>query len=412
MGRYHATAEVPAFDSLGVAVPEYTLDLRAGEPAHLDVYVPAGRTLFAALCAESAPRTGAVLGVVRTAENQHPLADAVVRLTWDLGGRGRIADVRADADGRYRACGVPGGVAVRVQARTADSAGASAARSGLVELRVPEGGLTFRELWVTRPAAGQMARLAGVVLDTRGYPVAGAYVRLVDEAEELGAADTTTRRRTAVGSRSDGQFYLTGLPAGSQTFELLRIGFAPQRFSAELQPNRTSGVSLRMLRTAAALDTIRVTATHPRAYAAHELSWDQTGFLRRRATRTGAFFSRQQIADRGEPSLDQMFEANARFVVNGDGTVAVRQNLGVPSFGTGAGTGVVGGPPPNGGPGQAGGACEAAVYLDDVPFSGTLREIPAASVHGIETYWGANIPIRYAGARAACGVILVWTGWY
>jgi hypothetical protein len=59
--------------------------------------------------------------------------------------------------------------------------------------------------------------------------------------------------------------------------------------------------------------------------------------------------------------------------------------------------------------GQAGKACVLRLVVDGSPFSGSLRDVPTVTIERVEAYWGPNLPAAYAGTRAACGVLMIWT---
>jgi hypothetical protein len=126
-----------------------------------------------------------------------------------------------------------------------------------------------------------------------------------------------------------------------------------------------------------------------------------------------------------------------------DGTVSMRAAFSVPDLGVkpsgpndraggGPGGGAGGGAPGGGGTdaaadaadgagraglpipmendaGRAGSPCVPRLVVDGSPYGGTMRDIPSTTVKRVEAFWGANVPAEFAGAQAACGVILVWT---
>jgi hypothetical protein len=434
-GRYLVGAEVPALDSLGVTLPDATVEVRAGAAARHDFHVPAARTLADALCAgdpsrqSAAAAAGALVGVVRDATNGRPVPRARVEVRWGERANDGVT-LAADSRGTYRACGLPLAIArgtpLRLRAR-ADAAapGVPADRaSGVVAVAAPGAGVGMRDLWLASgptATATAGATLAGVVLDSAGRPVAFATVRLADASAPAGRDGA---RRTT--SRDDGRFTLAGLPAGSRTVEVTRPGFAPERFAVDLRPGVTTPLTARLTGGAVRLAAERVSARRAKGPPVP-------------ASRGVAGFSltRQQLEGQGNPPLDVLFRAVPRFLVLADGTVAMRAastvpQLGLRPLGPGGGrvemnpdrprgaaggggnasaAGEAGGPPrpQEQEAGGAGKACVPVVLLDGTPYAGSLRDIPTSTIESVAAYWGANVPAEYAGARAGCGVIAVRT---
>lgn len=118
-------------------------------------------------------------------------------------------------------------------------------------LRVPKlaiAGSVFVLLFANQTFA-QEGAIEGEVLDSEDLsPVAGAQVFVVDT--EIGTL-----------SGNDGQFRITGVPAGRQTIRVRVIGFETLSREVNVQAGQATSVTLRPARGAVALDDIVVTGT-------------------------------------------------------------------------------------------------------------------------------------------------------
>jgi large repetitive protein len=138
---------------------------------------------------------GQVTGVVTDAEDDTPIADAIVTFTRTLGGQ--TGTVTTDAAGSYRIDLQPGGYAITVSATGYEATSIPAQSFGT------DGGTQDVQL---APSPGSLT--GTVVNDVNGTPVAGASVALVD-GDDATVATTT--------SAADGSFTLAGLDRGTYT---------------------------------------------------------------------------------------------------------------------------------------------------------------------------------------------------
>lgn len=55
--------------------------------------------------------------------------------------------------------------------------------------------------------------------------------------------------------------------------------------------------------------------------------------------------------------------------------------------------------------------CAPVYYLDGIihPLGSPDRELRSGEIEGIEVHAGSGVPAQFAGSRARCGVIVVWT---
>jgi hypothetical protein len=173
-GRYSLSFSHPRWESLGTGPPTQDVFLRSDRTEPVNLATPGAAALIASLCDGSRveipegfdARGGMVYGVVRDPRTGKPLPHAAVTLSWSRFNVG-VAGVRenrqrattyTDRDGRYRVCGVPPEVTVRVRA-------ASAPRSaGEVTFTLPPNGLREQEL-VGEENGSSLAEGEAVALD-------------------------------------------------------------------------------------------------------------------------------------------------------------------------------------------------------------------------------------------------------
>jgi hypothetical protein len=55
--------------------------------------------------------------------------------------------------------------------------------------------------------------------------------------------------------------------------------------------------------------------------------------------------------------------------------------------------------------------CAPGIYVDGTPWVGFIDDMPLLWVEGLEYYNSlTQIPIRFQGGGAFCGLLLIWTG--
>src|SRR5262245_31430451 len=122
------------------------------------------------------------------------------------------------------------------------------------------------------------ATLIGRVTDTLGAPLGGAEITLF-KSESI---------RTISGDSGD--FRLTGLPAGTNVFNVRRLGYQPASFTAALKSGRTHRATFALSASAQSLPLVAVSDTA-------KTHWlDQ--FERRKSTSRGTFITRADIVKR------------------------------------------------------------------------------------------------------------------
>ncbi|GJG85077.1 hypothetical protein tb265_02580 [Gemmatimonadetes bacterium T265] len=256
-GEYVVTVDHPAFDSLGVGLPYGRVRVAAGDSIAVTLATPSVATIARGLCTGLGVDTaGVLLGAVRRAganvgDPTGLLAGARVTARWTefvparatLGKVARELATTADASGLYRLCGVPNDVAVQLTAAPTPSAGVADVRTGTTVVDLNRRVVTLRNVTVrvfdrdslsgaaaTAGAApgGDRATLVLTVVDEAGQPFSGAQLRAAGRDAPLGVSD------------SAGVLRAGGLPAGSQSFELLALGHAPETVTATLDARATT----------------------------------------------------------------------------------------------------------------------------------------------------------------------------
>ena len=388
-GRYMVGFESPLLDSLEVALPPRAVTVAAGESATVDLAMPSAAKLRAALCPGVAlpPETGVVYGHVVNAETEGPLADVVVALQWrelalwDASSgkslrpvhKDRSASVTTDADGWYRACGIPTGMWVSMQlqyeqrvgpvlrAEIDDSLGIAIRHLSLS----PSATRDVDDSAATTPLTGT-ATLSGVVRGAGGLPVASAQVRV------RGTASTAV-------TNAEGSYRLTGLPSGTHELDVRRIGYGVVDAPVDLRSGATTTRDIRLERVVS-LDSVRVVAMHSRypEFSEH-----------RKFSLGGRFIGPEQMQRRHDARTSDIIRSIGGFRVENRGgramVVAAR--------------------------GASARRCVANVVIDgavwgDDPDLASVDDVHPRDVGAIELYYGGNAPPEY---DRGCGAVVIWT---
>ncbi|MFL5605922.1 MAG: carboxypeptidase regulatory-like domain-containing protein [Gemmatimonadaceae bacterium] len=263
-GTYILGFEHPAIDTIGVVPARFDVRLRPGTRVLGDLGVPSLTTL-ARGCARPRGMSdkaagGVVLGVVRAADDQRPLANAVVRLTWveliktptsSQMAQTFVAETRTDSTGAYRLCGLPDSTYATLQAAGPHSS------TGEVQMRIGAHGVSHVNLRLAEVDDGRPTpppgTIVGAVSDSLGRPVRNARVTL-----DGSTLETVTD--------AAGRFRLAGVRAGTQTIEVRRVGLDPVRRAVDVVPGSTTTTDLTLAR-AQLLDAMIVVAERNRRFS-------------------------------------------------------------------------------------------------------------------------------------------------
>ncbi len=215
------------------------------------------------------------------------------------------------------------------------------------------------------------AVLVGRVIDSAGVGLAGAEITML-KSDKLYSV-----------SGDSGAFRLTGLPPGTVTFNVRRIGYEAATFTAVLKAGKTHRANFQLVVTAQALPTVAVSDT---ATQSHWLD----SFNHRKANGHGTFITRDQIVKRNARSSIDIIRSvpGIRIVPSRNGMesrVLMGRTQNRP--------------------------CAPTMYLHGLPYSGTITDFSADDIEALEVYVGVSeIPPEYdRNERGICGVIVVWT---
>jgi hypothetical protein len=301
----------------------------------------------------------------------------------------RQVPVKSNDEGWYALCGVPTDAPIAARAELGKDA------SGYVEISVPPNGVLHRDFNIPRGAAAVAvadsaaagagiagaqlrhgsARLAGIVQNAQGHPLAGAQVMVWGSGISGSTGD-------------DGSFTLAGLPAGTQALEARYVGYAPRRVVVDLASNQTRSVTVTLDERTEVLDQVTVYGKERKGRR------DINGFLERRKHGTGHFFTRADIAQMRPFEFTDIMRRvpGIKLVPTSyfDYTILSSRGVGVNPSGTCQPTSFV----------------DGARLVDDTGINTMIRP---GDIAGIEVYAGpSEVPPQYSDGN--CGSILIWTG--
>lgn len=216
------------------------------------------------------------------------------------------------------------------------------------------------------------AVLIGHVVDSTGFGLIGAEITLVK----------SDKFRTITGD--SGAFRIAGLPAGTDVFNVRRIGYESASFTAVLKPGKTHRATMILSPSPQPLPAVSVADTATQTHWLDE-------FDRRRSGDRGTFITRDQIVRSGARSGTDIIRT-----VPGVRLVPMRRGIGnqvVMNRGSGART------------------CTPTMFVHGLPYSGTLDDFIADDIEALEVYVGiSEIPPELDKVgRGVCGAIVIWT---
>ena len=222
-------------------------------------------------------------------------------------------------------------------------------------------------------ANGQaLGNITGTVTDSTGLPLLGTEVT-VDAAQVRAFTD------------DHGVFHLGGVPYGTRTLSVRRLGFAPAQVSVQVAEGGDAMVSIRLKPLASTLPPVVIRP------ARMNYTGRLAGYYERLERRSnGYFITRDQIDHENTRLLGQLLQ-------HVPGVTAVRGRGGI--------TGIR----------LRGRTCWPLIWIDGTPMpSGEvdLDSFSPTSIHGIELYLGSTTaPARYMYTRdvSSCGTILIWS---
>lgn len=316
-GTWLMEVEHARFDSLRVSLPPRRVEVPRQVAFTLVVGTPSPGTVTRRLCGAIARNDDvALVGIVQNAATHKGVDSVSVFVKWvdlTLSGRGVTRSTethvtRTTSDGWYVSCGVP---AEAMVLSWAERGGATTGAVLLTSTRAPARldltldttahpsmgprGLEPDSSTALFPTSTGTARYHVLVRDVAGRPVTNARVRLLGRS--------TSR------SDANGAVTFDSIASGTQTLEVLSIGYQPERRTVDVAAGGTPTDTVVLASLNAALDTVRITASR-----------DATGFELRRATRKGQFITAADVASenpvntthllRTRPGLRYTFDRN------------------------------------------------------------------------------------------------------
>lgn len=369
-GRYAIGFLHPMLDSLGLEPPVREV-LVNGAPVLAYLAIPSAVQLRTSICGavHASDSSGVVVGVVRDAGDDAPMADVAVSAAWveytfTSGGverrTPRLVATTGD-NGWFAICNVPAGGMMTIQAsRGADS-------TDLLAIEVPPDGFLRRGLYLGIARDG---RLHGTVTAAKGeQPLAGAQVGVVNGPQ--------TR------SNERGEWALDGLSAGTRLLEVRAVGYYPLQRPVNVVPGAPS-LHLSLSTLKAVLDTIRVTA---RVYDPAS-----NGFNERRRTGMGHYFSGKEVVARSSIFTSSVFRTVQGLRMERDTATGDTHLVQRGAFGW----------------------CQPAVYLNGHYIAGATADdidswVLPKDVTGIEVYDESMVPPQFQRALTGCGAIVIWS---
>ena len=397
-GRYIAGFLHPMLDSLGLAFAQRPLTVNADGDVRVDLAVPAPERIETALCGRGSGKdtTGVILGYVLNAHGFSPIDSATVIAQWaeisfGQSGMSRALLYRAthtDAEGWFALCGVPAATSVVVRAVSGTDT------SGAIEMDVPKTRIARRVLYVDHPVATDTAVLAkpettaaavvardsvpakpmhgtvsGWVRTEDGVPIRGARVRLF-------GSDVVTE------TDNEGEFELTGVPAGTQTLMTRAIGFVPDERAVDLT-DRHIPVVVGLLAIRRFLDTVHVKADRSTFMGA-------VGFEDRKKGGAGRFFTDKDVERLHPAEISDLLRHAPTLELTTDNAHNVKIRMRGDT-----------------------GPCTPAIFLDGKQLVyWTLADLNSLvqpdELVGMEVYTPSMTPAEFR-TKLGCGTIVVWT---
>ena len=393
-GSWRAEIAHPRFDSLRVALPVRRVEVPPKPVVAVELRTPSRRTVARMLCGDSSwIGDVALVGVVRDAETKRGIDSAIVVAKWINLTLRRGVFVRSTEtqltrtahDGWYVNCGIPAkGTLLSWVERGGATSGAvpidldGAPRrldlsldrtalpfGGSIDLEADSSGASLY------PVATGSARYRLVVHDLSGRPVSNARVRILGHR---------TVRTNDVGTVT-----LDSIAGGTQTLEILALGYQAQRRTVDISPSRVPVDTFVLASLGTLLETVRITAGS-----------DASGFERRRNSSAGQFITAADVERENPERTTRLLRTRdgLRFTYDKNGFAYIEVTTqALP--------------------------CKPLVLVDGFPAS-AVPTVPGEAamdwlihpdeIGGVEIYTSsAKIPPELARWGRACAVVAFWT---
>ena len=397
-GRYDARISTTLMDTLGI--PPIMREIEIGGRPRVDtVRLATPSELSRAACGDRMnDQSGLVRGTVRDSVGV-PIANAAVVVSWmgsvKIGVQGnsdrvgwteQTVGVLSDANGRWRACGVPRGVLFTVRVKT--DAGSDARRTRLAE---------DQAMLVTDLVPHRVAATSDIVVAKENRALVEFWA--TDDQGTLVPGVTLEINLPGGGTRTlntgtTGHALIPDVAPGRLTVQARKIGFRPGLIAVSIAAGRNTIPIIISSADFPTLDTVRIVGDERRRN--DRLDEFETRRLNAAATRS---ITQAEIVKRNPTSAWHMLSS-----IPG---IKVAENGG---FVRALPTRVVQVSLLDNRPCFMKVAVDGVVWQDDPPNLAYLP--PPDAIHGIEVFAGpASIPLQYGGTGKDkwCGLIAVWT---
>lgn len=388
-------------DTLGLSVVTPLLTVTAGDTVGVVMSIPSAATIVGAKCGSGppAPGTGALIGIVIDAETEKRVPGADILLAWsevqaslEVGVRNlpRQRTTKSAEDGSYRICGLPLDVNAELMSwRGRDTTAALPFRfqdSPLAIYTVALPGESYDSVTVGDSVAGPPAAVAGqegAPRLRRGRATIRGMVTAVTGAAISGARVSVSGAEAVAMTNDRGEFVLSGLPSGSQTAQVRRLGYEPVEFAVNLTAARPVEVEVEMGQFVPVLSEVVVQGRL-------DAGLDRVGFAQRQRRGIGRYLGLEEIERRGALRLVDLLAGfpMLRSVPGADGR------------------------PQMVGRGRGGGYGCVNFVVDGMPWLG--EEQPTEFVHpqevgALEVYSAGTAPVQFGRSGSTCETVVIWT---
>lgn len=396
-GSRRVFVDHPMLDTLGINLVTPAMVIGANELTRAIIPVPSGAFLVNLFCpaARRALGPGALVGRVREPDSDSAAVGARVSLVWyDPDPPGlptnlriakrppRVREATVGADGTYRLCGLPEQYDAKLQAQRKD--GGATAEVPVVQ----DGGvLALRSMSVAAmpvlatardstgariPQQRGAARVFGTVVNRNGAPVAGARVSLMGTS-------------AAAITRTNGEFVLDSLPAGTQAIVVRQIGYRPTEVAVDLSSRAPARVRVQLGAFVPELSPVEVVSRR-------DDGLQKVGFLDRKRTSAGGYFlGPEQLERRNALKFSDILRTTPGIRISESNGQAM-----ISSTRAAQGNGCV------------------TMYVDGAQWQqlepGDLDAfVQPNEVAAVEVYNGAAVPAQFSTPGQGCAAVVVWT---
>lgn len=407
-GTYEVVFNHPSVEMLGVEPAPRRVALESGRAVRLPLAIPDGRRIAEAVCGKEEGARSFVVGQVLDESLTWPVQDAVVRIDPATGDP---RTTTADGSGVFRVCvRSQAGPALVTAFRPGDAVAAlnaeaaeRVARAGQV-VDSPEPATLRLHLTVRAPEARVTATWTNVI-----------HGRVLEEGSRTPIADVSITMRDTLGqpittavSDENGAFRLPH-PGSGARFDIQAEHIAYERASGTVDFGAREELAVELILAERPIELEPIVVVERRqGYLA------ETGFYMRNDRGLGRFMTRTDIEKHRPTFITDVIRRVAGVTVTGRGVVGEIRMQGTKRL---MGWRDI---PATGGTGTGGLECRPTIYLDgamarpggdsDRSYTPTNDLVRPEDVEAIEVYRrSSEVPARFSGAFAGCGVIAIWT---